>query len=643
MRKTIILLAAALTGLSASAQQYDSVIFAEDFSGVQFASNGIGSVPQGWTVYSDANTNYGQNAIYGHGWCCTNNALQAGLTVAYSVSNLTGDATCDRWLVTPAITLPEEGVYNLIYTQYASDRNENFVVKLSTTGTAKEDFTCTLVTECPATSGQKSIDLQAYVGQTVHLAFINSTHSTQTDGRYVAIDDVTVAKLPAVAVHNDGIEAEGGELQPVGENVTLLTAIRNTGHDTITSYAIDYLIGNDTTPLHVVKTGLVLPSYSTAHDTLTLTFPTVGDIEITAVIASVNGSEEFASGQTSGTIALTIHDTSLSSKRAVTLVEHFTTGQCQYCPAGHDRLEAAISPVSDRVAWVAHHYGFGSDPWTLTESGTIGSQFHIEGAPMMMIDRNAQYSISSDYPIGNIGTVAQVSQMLQLALDEPAMVTMHLGNINFDPATRVLSIEVEGSLEKSYPEGLNLSVWITEDSLIGTQAQSGGPTIQNYRHDHVLRGIVNGTWGDREAFEGFAAGSAIHHTYTYTVPAGWRIEKCRVIAFVAEDGTGALNRKVLAASKSDYLVAGDQNGIDTAEPAIELRTYPNPATERVCVSSSSTIRSVQITNIMGQTVIESAGMSCDFVEFGVADMPNGVYFVTVRTDKGIATERLIVR
>ena len=53
------------------------------------------------------------------------------------------------------------------------------------------------------------------------------------------------------------------------------------------------------------------------------------------------------------------------------LIEHFTTEKCGYCPLGMYSIVEAIKGQEDQYIWVSHHYGFGTDPYTITENGVL--------------------------------------------------------------------------------------------------------------------------------------------------------------------------------------------------------------------------------------------------------------------------------
>jgi hypothetical protein len=70
--------------------------------------------------------------------------------------------------------------------------------------------------------------------------------------------------------------------------------------------------------------------------------------------------------------------------------------------------------------------------------------------------------------------------------------------------------------------------------------------------------------------------------------------------------------------------------------------YPNPASNHIEVSSQYTIHEIAITDIRGMRLMSQTVMSQSF-RMSLADYPAGIYFVTVITDEGKDTRKIIVR
>ena len=183
MRKILLFCAAATAMMTASAQQ---VLLEEEFE------NGI---PETWlNVDADGD---------GYKWGAANTIFVGhkgtdGCAYSQSFIHNVGATHPDNWLITPQITL--SGHCTLTYFVAGQDPTqtaEHYGVFLSETGTQTTDFTETLIDETlPYGTDQyheKTIDLSAYAGKAVYLAF-----------RHYNISDIFVLKLDGVKVESSG-------------------------------------------------------------------------------------------------------------------------------------------------------------------------------------------------------------------------------------------------------------------------------------------------------------------------------------------------------------------------------------------------------------------------------------------------------
>ena len=191
MKKTLLFLAAALTfGMAAQAQ----TVFSEDF---QSSS----SLPQGWTTIADDLVNSPSYSTYNQSWNIaqvSNDGNYAAVSISWTEPQ---GNDCDRWIITPAITVPGTG-YSLMADIWGRDEGypEKVRVMISTTGTNKTDFTEVLDV---VMNGQNYfagwntvlINLDSYVGQNIYIAFVN-----HGDGYYTILDNVSVKMVPAGVV-----------------------------------------------------------------------------------------------------------------------------------------------------------------------------------------------------------------------------------------------------------------------------------------------------------------------------------------------------------------------------------------------------------------------------------------------------------
>ncbi|MCR4964478.1 MAG: choice-of-anchor J domain-containing protein [Bacteroidales bacterium] len=72
-----------------------------------------------------------------------------------------------------------------------------------------------------------------------------------------------------------------------------------------------------------------------------------------------------------------------------------------------------------------------------------------------------------------------------------------------------------------------------------------------------------------------------------------------------------------------------------------VSVYPNPATDVLNVSANSNIQSVEIMNLMGQTV-QSYNANDLFTQINISSLSNGMYMVRVNTENGVINHKFTV-
>jgi hypothetical protein len=96
-----------------------------------------------------------------------------------------------------------------------------------------------------------------------------------------------------------------------------------------------------------------------------------------------------------------------------------------------------------------------------------------------------------DYP--NWGS--KIDTLLQAAPDAIIKLTP-----SYNAISRIISAETKTSVLRNLTGDVSLSLLYTEDSIVNWQAfpipPAGQGNTANYIHRHVLRGALNGSWGD---------------------------------------------------------------------------------------------------------------------------------------------------
>ena len=631
MKKTLLFVMAAIVSVAINAQ----TIFSEDFNNVATDSETrMGSVPEGWTTYGDDLTNYYSG--FSQSWDVYNFSDIGNVVISISWTEPQGNA-CDRWLVTPAIVVPDSGYY-LNFKARGFDANfpEVLEVKASTSNVEKESFTTTLLSlpAVPAGASEYMINMDEYIGDTLYVAFIN-----KGDGYYLMLDDIKVL-VPAqneIVLSNLNIPAYAR----VNTDFSVKGTILNKGVAPLTSFDVTYSIdGGENVATYTVR-GLNLAyngTYEFTHDVLA-NIAATGAHEIEVTVSNPNGVVDTESDNVlSSTIS--IYDNATQRK---VFFEQFTTAKCPNCPPAHEYLEPIVAAHEENVVWMSHHAGYYTDALTIPESETMLAMFNDGGstyAPAAMLDRT-QYP-GNPGPAMSVGEVTDAS--LAAAINVPAFVTVDITNVTFNSQTRELSATVSGTVvsDISAYNDPRVGFYIKEDNVKINQAQSGSNLGKNYIHNHSIRASLSNVWGDAGVITNTAANGTFTKTYTYTVPETVKATDLFMIAFVAEYNADVNARTILNTNevKLTDVVEIDPTSIEEATD-VAFTVYPNPATDYAMISSNATIKEVAIINTLGQTVATFTA-NAENVQINTQDLVKGVYMVSITTTEGSAVKKLTV-
>jgi len=232
------------------------------------------------------------------------------------------------------------------------------------------------------------------------------------------------------------------------------------------------------------------------------------------------------------------------------MIEDYTGHGCVNCPQAAVTAEELQAVYGDQVVIMSVHAGwfatpnYGGNPlfaddFTTEAGDTWDTYFGISAAgnPNGMVNRvpsGDNYVLSP----GEWGTTVAG------LVGQPAYATLDI-NTEYNATDRVLNIETKTKFIKEALGQFMLSVCITEDSLVAAQANND-PTIgpvpidTNYVNNHVLRGTVNGTWGELLTEENVNVGFDYVNTFQITLPSDWVPKHCHVVAFVYDNQVKSL-------------------------------------------------------------------------------------------------------
>ena len=177
-----------------------------------------------------------------------------GAYISESYNSAGGALNPDNWLLTPAINIPSTGA-NLSWWVAAQDGNyaaDHYEVKVSTSGSNPSDFTSVYNETLSSTDwGQRVVNLNAYAGQTIRIAFV---HNNCSDMFIMKIDDIYVGE----GVGINEVEENSVNIYPNPANnvinVNATSNISNVEVYTITGQKVgDFTANNTNTAISTSK------------------------------------------------------------------------------------------------------------------------------------------------------------------------------------------------------------------------------------------------------------------------------------------------------------------------------------------------------------------------------------------------------
>ena len=233
------------------------------------------------------------------------------------------------------------------------------------------------------------------------------------------------------------------------------------------------------------------------------------------------------------------------------LLEDYTGHTCGNCPTAANIIYNTLVPTyGGNLVVIGVHAGFFAipcPPASRPPASPVGSYsedlntaagtawynfFNIYSNPLGMVNRIG-------YPNNEIITSTNWNTTIAGAIGNMAQVKIRVHNI-YDPSTRRLQTFTETKFINPLSDNYNLNVVLTEDSVIAWQEDYADsiPNIPNYAERHVLRGSLNGNFGEQiNTSTPTNAGTIFLKSYCTTLSSGWNAAQCHVVVFLFDAST----------------------------------------------------------------------------------------------------------
>ena len=148
---------------------------------------------------------------------------------------------------------------------------------------------------------------------------------------------------------------------------------------------------------------------------------------------------------------------------------------------------------------------------------------------------------TTPFPTGNVNMVKEPTKgyftdydkwgtLVSQAYSTPKPVLLSTEAYTID--TNVIFVTADITNLDTQAMEATLQVWLTEDSVMGSQKKPEG-TDKNYAHNHLMRASISPIWGEVLPIEAHMTQQMV---YEYTLPENVVKENCNVVAVVSVNG-----------------------------------------------------------------------------------------------------------
>lgn len=232
------------------------------------------------------------------------------------------------------------------------------------------------------------------------------------------------------------------------------------------------------------------------------------------------------------------------------LMEEYTGQCCVNCPNGHRELEELSETFGEALVPIGLHVGIFAIPTSSfpndfrTEEGTtLYNDFGVAsiGTPAGVVNRKS-------FGGSSVLNISQWRQSISECAAETPVAAIQMIN-QYNAADKKLTAHTKTTIIADYEGTILLSLYIIEDGIVGPQ-KDGDEIIEDYVHQHVLRGSINGTYGTQLTMDGTVQ-KGESYTKSYDLDCtekSWNIDNCSVIAIL----TDATTKEVIQVEKCPF-------------------------------------------------------------------------------------------
>ena len=223
-------------------------------------------------------------------------------------------------------------------------------------------------------------------------------------------------------------------------------------------------------------------------------------------------------------------------KRTSLLIE-YSGWQCVNCPTAAEEAHHLKEQYGENLVVVVMHPESNPNTRHNNKPALNYTCPEADSIYIMMGGTN-----TTPFPTGNVNLIKDVTKGYFNDFDKWAT---HISQAYSTPKPVLIGQEVKGTADSkdiwmavditnldTKAIEANLQVWLTEDSVIGSQKKPSG-TDKKYAHNHLMRASITPIWGNVVPIEAHMTQQVV---YEYTLPEKVVKENCNIVSLVTING-----------------------------------------------------------------------------------------------------------
>lgn len=668
MKKQLLALAILGSGL-ANAQ-----VWSENFS-----SSTVPGLPAGWAQVNQdgltVSTSLGAYSFGTNAWVTYNGTTAYptyGKCVA-STSWYSPVGTSNDWLITPSFTVPANGI--LEWDAIARDPQfaDGYQVKISTTGTATANFTTNLLTVSAenATWTHRMVNLNAYAGQTVNVAFVNNSN----DKFILLMDNFNFVVPPA----QDGnvVSVTGIERYQATATTPVTGQFKSLGFTPANNAVLNYAVNNGAVTTQTFTFGTPLNFGQTSNYSFTTPANlALGKNTVKVWVSHVNGTSE--TNLVNDTAMYVMYRASQTVSRTV-LVEEWSSSTCPPCAAlnvanGFNALLNGNNPnTGGDVAVIKYQMNWpspGNDPSYNPDGLARRIHYDVNAVPQAYVNGRTEMQAHSQGEI-DAGKAEPAFADITATLSAMGSTNAAASTTVSASATITPYVTISANSPVRVYQALVQSAY-SYTSCSTCPSNSGNQT----EYFHIMRKMSPNGWGtptvltDGTPFtvtfnqnptttniDLSPSGSAAQNSYNFWISTSGTVGATskntivyEYVVFLQDTVTDhILQTASWSASVTVPTTPTVATGVKENAANQSLSIYPNPAVEYATLSlqlEKAAKVSVSIFDITGKLVYENKGSEVpagsNQMNIKTSEFATGTYQVVIQANDAVLKEKLIV-